>query len=111
MRSIVGFVSICAFYAPTAFASQSCTFTHYTNKPDLGLSGAVVVSKDAGGGISIVGSMTSAPTGITGNVVIGTDTNCDTECVELDDVHLGNHASECLGGKSLVSKKIWKSST
>ena len=95
---------------PTA----TCSINKFPEKPDLGLSGTIVVSPRSKGGIYITGYLQNAPASTTGKIFIGTDTDCSTACVETSDVgRKGGLAHEdlCLGGRETGGKPVWNKMT
>lgn len=90
-----------------------CSISNFPSKPDLGLSGSIVVSPRAKGGIYITGFLQNAPASTTGIIFIGTDADCSSkprfECVETDDD--GRKEDLCLGGHEIGGKSLWNKMT
>ena len=116
------FIAAVAFLATTEAAkpvtppvlTATCSITKFDAKPDLGLTGSIVVSQRSKGGIYITGFLRNAPVSSTGIIFIGTDTDCSTECVETGDIgRKGGLAHEelCLGGRETGGKPLWNKIT
>ena len=81
-----------------------CSIDRFSSKPDLGLSGSIIVSPRSKGGIYITGFLQNAPVSTTGIIFIGTDTDCNTDCAHV-------HEDLCLGGRETGGKQLWNKMT